>query len=114
MRVKDTQVKCVWESACDCGETAIVTPDWYEDNGTPICPECGEDMTYSHTEVEDLEEEKAFTVGDNVIVTNDDGHEYQATVADVNLEDLSHGIIGVRDQEDDYYDVDICQVRFDQ
>lgn len=52
MKVRNDDVKCVWESKCDCNEIAIVTPDWYEDNGTPICPECGEDMTYSHTEID--------------------------------------------------------------
>jgi len=32
------------------GTAFHVTPDWYQDNGTPSC-ECGTDMTYMRTEI---------------------------------------------------------------
>jgi hypothetical protein len=28
-----------------------VSPDWYEINGTPICPNCGDDLEYKYTEI---------------------------------------------------------------
>jgi len=54
-KLPDNRVRHVWKKAEDdeCGEgpdTAVVSPDWYAENGTPMCP-CGEDMEYSHTEV---------------------------------------------------------------
>lgn len=53
MIAKDEQIKHVWRTVCDgdCGgDDAVVTPDWYQVNGTPMCP-CGEDMEYSHTDI---------------------------------------------------------------
>lgn len=54
-KVSDTLIQHVWKKAENdtCGEgpeTVCVSPDWYEDNGTPICW-CGMDMKYSHTEI---------------------------------------------------------------
>ena len=54
-KIPDARVQHVWKKAedDDCGEgpeTVAVSPDWYEENGTPICF-CGEDMVYSHTEI---------------------------------------------------------------
>lgn len=56
--IPDIQVRHIWklaeEDTCDVPEdqkTAILSPDWYHQNGTPICPECGSDMEYSHTEI---------------------------------------------------------------
>jgi len=52
--VPDTNVQSYW--ACndpDCkrkGNECAVTPDWYEENGTPVC-ECGIDMVYLRTEI---------------------------------------------------------------
>ena len=53
--VPDNQVSHIWRKSAgdDCEENQPeiqVTPDWYEENGTPICM-CGRDMEYSHTEV---------------------------------------------------------------
>ena len=53
--IPDNRVAHVWKKATDddCGdgpETVTVSPDWYEENGTPSCF-CGEDMRYSHTEI---------------------------------------------------------------
>ena len=37
---------------CERDEECEVTPDWYESHGTPTC-ECGNDMSYLRTEIED-------------------------------------------------------------
>ena len=51
--IKDEDIYNVWLPKCGCNvDEAVVHPDFYEDNGTPICPECGEDMRYAHTDVE--------------------------------------------------------------
>ena len=54
-KIEDAKVQYVWKKAkddtCSAGpDTVVVTPDWYEENGTPICW-CGMDMRYSHTEI---------------------------------------------------------------
>lgn len=55
--IPDNQVRHIWECGCpdndggQCLETAIVSPDWYEQNGTPVCPECEEDMVYVRTDI---------------------------------------------------------------
>ena len=54
-KIPDNQVNHVWKKSDNdnCGEgpeTVDVSPDWYENNGTPICF-CGQDMKYSHTEI---------------------------------------------------------------
>lgn len=53
--IPDNRVQHVWTQAedDDCGEGeafVMVSPDWYEQNGTPIC-NCGRDMVYHHTEI---------------------------------------------------------------
>lgn len=49
--IADAQVRHVWHSKdAALNETVYVSPDWYEENGTPI-DSAGEDMTYSHTEI---------------------------------------------------------------
>lgn len=51
--IEDVKVYNVWTPKCDCDSMVVsVNPDFYEENGTPICSECGEDLTYSHTEIE--------------------------------------------------------------
>jgi hypothetical protein len=47
IKVPDSQIQHVWKSGDD---EVRVTPDWYEQNGTPINDE-GEDYEYSHTEI---------------------------------------------------------------
>jgi hypothetical protein len=50
--VADKYVRHVWRCEEDCcEETAIVTPDWYQQNGTPMCALCDVDMVYVRTEV---------------------------------------------------------------
>jgi ABC-type ATPase with predicted acetyltransferase domain len=49
--VKDENVRSCWQCE-DCGGVlGDITPDWYEQNGTPVCPECDRDMSYDYTEV---------------------------------------------------------------
>jgi hypothetical protein len=61
-RIQNNNVRHVWKRVCDAdcdcddAKTFRVSPDWYEANGTPQCG-CGEDMTYSHTEVRVAEKE---------------------------------------------------------
>ena len=49
IRVPDTEIRHVWVG--DSDEDVHVSPNWYEENGTPIDPDTGDDMSYSHTEV---------------------------------------------------------------
>ena len=51
--IDDDKVKCVWKGLDeeDKEYTVEVTPDWYEDNGTPIDMQ-GNDMTYVKTYIE--------------------------------------------------------------
>ena len=46
----DSAILCIWKCQ-DIGQEISVTPDWYEQNGTPISPETGDDMVYLHTEI---------------------------------------------------------------
>jgi hypothetical protein len=54
-KVEDKDILHVWMCADeDCsrnGVKIIVTPTFYQDSGTPICGNCGEDCIYQHTEV---------------------------------------------------------------
>ena len=47
--VDDTKVRHVWRCA-DCGDEVSISPWWYQDNGTPVCVDCNEDMVYLSTE----------------------------------------------------------------
>jgi len=53
-KIDDNKVQHIWKcEEDDCrmkGVTIIVSPDWYQENGTPLC-ECGEDCIYQHTEI---------------------------------------------------------------
>ena len=51
IRIEDNEIVCVWYCEC-CDDVIEVNPDFYQDNGTPVCMECDEDMLYSHTEVD--------------------------------------------------------------
>ena len=48
--VKDENVMSYWQCE-DCGGDVGITPDWYEQNGTPVCCECDRDMSYCWTKV---------------------------------------------------------------
>jgi len=52
--VRDTEVKHTWAcdlDTCDYG-TDTVGPEEYENIGTPVCPECGGDMSYVCTSID--------------------------------------------------------------
>lgn len=53
-KISDEKVHHLWrctDDECECEhDAAIINPDWYEQNGTPMC-ECGQDMEYIETEV---------------------------------------------------------------
>lgn len=52
LTMKDDRIRHVWTcKEGGCKEKAIVSPDWYQDNGTPVCPKCDRDMAYIRTEV---------------------------------------------------------------
>jgi len=38
---------------CDNEEETEINPSWYQNNGTPVCPECDCDMDYSRTEIDE-------------------------------------------------------------
>ena len=53
--IADNKIRCYWKcpnSECKINNEAIVTPDWYQNNETPVCGDCGEDMEYSYTEID--------------------------------------------------------------
>lgn len=50
--VADSKIHMIWQCP-DTGEEIAVHPDWYQDNGTPISPETGEDCIYLRTEIEE-------------------------------------------------------------
>ena len=52
--VEDSRVHNVWmctEKDCENEEETVVNPDWYQDNGTPVC-ECDIDMEYIRTDID--------------------------------------------------------------
>ena len=48
--IEDHDINHHWQ-CCICNASADVGPDWYQDNGTPVCIECDQDMDYQYTEV---------------------------------------------------------------
>ena len=53
-KIEDENVQHYWKcpnAECNLHNESIVTPDWYEDNGTPVCGDCGEDMKYVKTKI---------------------------------------------------------------
>jgi uncharacterized protein (DUF983 family) len=49
--VPDDKVRHEWQCP-ECGACALVSPDWYDGTGTPVCTACDEDMGYLRTQVE--------------------------------------------------------------
>lgn len=47
--ISDTAIRHMWIDSE--GETNAVPPTYYEDNGTPVDPDTGDDMTYHNTEI---------------------------------------------------------------
>jgi hypothetical protein len=51
--IDDKYINMIWQ--CDnCGEKASIHPDFYQENGTPICDRCDNDMDYIKTEIEKI------------------------------------------------------------
>ncbi len=50
---KDSEVFTVW-TCKECPEAIFVNPDFFQDNGTPVC--CDQDMIYDRTFVETEDE----------------------------------------------------------
>jgi hypothetical protein len=56
VKIADQNVRMIWactDEDCECNKEVetIIEPDWYQQNGTPIC-ECGQDMDYLNTEID--------------------------------------------------------------
>ena len=48
--IPDSAILCIWKCQ-DTGQEISITPDWYEQNGTPVSSETGNDMVYLRTEI---------------------------------------------------------------
>jgi len=48
VEIEDRNVLNFWMCE-ECGEIDSITPDWYEDNGTPTC--CDRDAVYLYTKI---------------------------------------------------------------
>ncbi len=53
LNVKDSEVYTVW-TCQECPESIFIHPDFFQDNGTPMC--CDQDMIYDRTFVETEDE----------------------------------------------------------
>ena len=49
-KISDDTIRHVWYCE-ECEDEVNIEPDWYQNNGTPMCGDCDDDMTYSHTEI---------------------------------------------------------------
>lgn len=51
--IKDDKIRHIWapDSAPDGEQEITVNPSWYAENGTPVDPESGDDMSYVRTEI---------------------------------------------------------------
>lgn len=50
--IDDTKIRHVWRCA-ECEDEINIPPWYYQDNGTPVCHDCDEDMQYLSTEIND-------------------------------------------------------------
>lgn len=53
-KINDARVRHVWTQKCECkleDPVCYIDPDFYENNGTPICEECGDDFKYVRTDI---------------------------------------------------------------
>lgn len=49
--IPDAMIRHIWRCP-ECGAVESTTPDWYEQNGTPMCSDCDVDGVYVRTEVD--------------------------------------------------------------
>ena len=47
--IDDSKIRHVWRCT-HCEDEVNITP-WYQDNGTPVCADCDEDMKYLGAEM---------------------------------------------------------------
>jgi len=53
-KIEDSDVHNIWACKsvlCNNEDEVDISPDWYQQNGTPVCPDCDEDMDYQHTKI---------------------------------------------------------------
>jgi len=51
-KIPDNMVSSIWKCGCTGKDDSVrLPPNFYGENGTPVCGECGDDMEYSHTEI---------------------------------------------------------------
>lgn len=48
--IDDTRIRHVWRCV-ECGDEINIPAWYYQDNGTPVCHDCDEDMKYLSTEM---------------------------------------------------------------
>lgn len=49
-KIKDENVKMIWVCS-ECKNKFVISPTFYQNNGTPVCDECSEDCNYLYTEI---------------------------------------------------------------
>lgn len=49
--IDDSKIRHVWLCP-ECTDEVNIEPDWYQNNGTPMCADCDEDMHYLKTEIQ--------------------------------------------------------------
>jgi len=49
-KIKDSNVEHFWICPT-CKDKLSVNPTFYQDNGTPMCTDCDEDMEFLHTKI---------------------------------------------------------------
>ena len=48
--IDDTNIRHVWRCA-ECEDEVNIEPWYYQQNGTPMCKDCDQDMAYLSTEM---------------------------------------------------------------
>lgn len=55
--IADKNVQHIWKCPdfvkIGCKETATVSPEWYQNNGTPVCGKCDSNMEYVKTRIKE-------------------------------------------------------------
>ena len=49
-KIEDDKIRAVWRCPL-CTDEVNIEPDWYQNNGTPMCTDCDEDMYYLKSEI---------------------------------------------------------------
>lgn len=51
-QIADEKIRTVWVCP-DCKNKARVSPDYFQDNGTPMCCDCDTNMEYLYTKIKE-------------------------------------------------------------